>query len=73
MFERLYLFLRNLAYKNRLRIRAGNELRLPSSTQRRLKKVTIKLGGRNNRLVIGEGVTEIFQDQTRGHFHITAT
>lgn len=56
MFERLYLFLRNLAYKNRLRIRVGNELCLPLCTQRCLKKVTIKLGGRNNRLVIGEGV-----------------
>jgi acetyltransferase-like isoleucine patch superfamily enzyme len=55
MLERLYLFLRNLVYKNRRRIRAGNQLILPISAERLLKKVTIKLGGCNNRLIIGEG------------------
>ena len=29
MFEPVYLFLRNLAYKNRLRIKPGNDLTLP--------------------------------------------
>ncbi|WP_044870728.1 acyltransferase [Pseudomonas sp. LFM046] len=56
MFERLYLRLRNLAYKNRFRIKAGNTLDLPVSAQRQMKKITVKLGGRNNRLIVGEGV-----------------
>ncbi|MBA4290987.1 MAG: transferase [Pseudomonas sp.] len=56
MFERLYLSLRNLAYKNRLKIKFGNRIELPRSSERLLKKVTIKLAGRNNRLVFGEGV-----------------
>lgn len=56
MFERLYLSLRNLAYKNRLKIKSGNRIELPRSSERLLKKVTIKLAGRNNRLVFGEGV-----------------
>lgn len=55
MLERLYLSLRNLAYKNRRTIKGGNHLLLPVSAERLLKKVTIKLGGRNNRLVVGEG------------------
>jgi acetyltransferase-like isoleucine patch superfamily enzyme len=55
MFERLFLILRNLAYKNRLKIKAGNTLDLPLSVQRQMKKVTVKLIGRNNRLVVGEG------------------
>lgn len=55
--QRLILFLRNLAYKNRRRIRPGNELHLPVSSERRMKKTTIKLRGRNNRLVIAENVT----------------
>ncbi len=56
MFRRPYLFLRNLAYKNRRKIKAGNSLEIPFSAERLMKKVTIKLGGRNNRLVLGEGV-----------------
>lgn len=55
--QRLILFLRNLAYKNRRRIRPGNELHLPVSSERQMKKTTIKLRGRNNRLVIAENVT----------------
>lgn len=55
--QRLILFLRNLAYKNRRHVRPGNELHLPVSSERRMKKTTIKLRGRNNRLVIGENVT----------------
>jgi len=55
--QRLILFLRNLVYKNRRYIRAGNHLQLPVSSERRLKKTTIKLRGSNNRLVIGEDVT----------------
>ncbi|MNZ96090.1 Galactoside O-acetyltransferase [compost metagenome] len=54
MLERVYLSLRNLAYKNRRAIKGGNQLILPTSAERLLKKVTIKLGGRNNRLVVGE-------------------
>ena len=56
MFEKLYLYLRNLAYKNRFKIKSGNRLELPVSAQRQMKKITVKLGGRNNRLVVGEGV-----------------
>lgn len=56
MFERLYLSLRNLLYKNRLKIKSGNRFDIPQSSERLLKKVTIKLAGRNNRLVFGEGV-----------------
>lgn len=56
MLQRLALNLRNLAYKNRRTIKAGNRLELPPSSERNLKKVTIKLGGRNNRLIIGENV-----------------
>lgn len=56
MLQRLYLSLRHLAYKNRRQLKPGNLLQLPLSAERRLKKVTIKLGGRNNRLLIGEDV-----------------
>lgn len=56
MFERLYLLLHHLAYRNRRRVKADNHLQLPLSAQRLMKKVTIKLAGRNNRLVLGEGV-----------------
>lgn len=55
MLQRLYFKLRNLAYKNRRHIKPGNQLQLPASAEALMKKVTIKLGGRNNRLVIGEG------------------
>ena len=55
MFERLFLSLRDLIYKNRRRIKPGNRVEIPRSAQRLMKKVTIKLGGRNNRLVLGEG------------------
>lgn len=52
----IYLWLRNYAYKNRFRIKGSNELTLPTSCERLLKKVTIKVGGKNNRLILGEGV-----------------
>lgn len=55
MFERIRLALRDLIYKNRRRIKSGNQVEIPPSAQRLMKKVTIKLGGRNNRLVLGEG------------------
>lgn len=51
------LWLRHLLYKNRRQVRAGNQLVLPASSAQRLKKTTIKLRGRNNRLLIGENVT----------------
>lgn len=53
--QRLYFILRNLLYKNRRKIRPGNQLEIPASVERLMKKVTIKLSGRNNRLVVGEG------------------
>lgn len=56
MFEKLFLRLRNLAYKNRFKIKSGNKLEIPLSAQRQMKKITVKLGGRNNRLIVGEGV-----------------
>jgi acetyltransferase-like isoleucine patch superfamily enzyme len=55
MFEPLLLSLRDLIYKNRRRIKPGNRVEIPRSAQRLMKKVTIKLGGHNNRLVLGEG------------------
>jgi len=55
--ESVLLWLRNLAYKNRRQVKAGNQLQLSVSSERRLKKTTIKLRGCNNRLVIGENVT----------------
>lgn len=57
MLQRLALKLRNLAYKNRRLLKHGNRLELPESSERNLKKTTIKLRGSNNRLVIGENVT----------------
>lgn len=36
---RLILLLRNLVYKNRRYIRAGNLLQLPASSEQRLKKL----------------------------------
>ncbi len=57
MLQQLALRLHHLFYKNRRMIRPGNRLELPTSSERNLKKVTIKLRGRNNRLVIGENVT----------------
>jgi acetyltransferase-like isoleucine patch superfamily enzyme len=55
MFQRIYLQLRNFAYRNQRVIQAGNSLEMPASAERRMKKVTLKLRGRNNRLVLGEG------------------
>lgn len=54
--RRLSLCLRNMAYKNRRYISVGNWMQLPLSSERNLKKTTIKLHGRNNRLLIGENV-----------------
>lgn len=51
------IWLRNLLYKNRFQISSGNRLQLPSSSERLLKKVKIKLRGKNNQLLIGENVT----------------
>ncbi|AOE87801.1 hypothetical protein [Pseudomonas sp. TCU-HL1] len=45
MLEQLYLRLRNLAYKNRFKIKSGNKLEIPVSAQRQMKKITVKLGG----------------------------
>ncbi|MDP9938456.1 acyltransferase [Ectopseudomonas alcaliphila] len=56
MSIRLLTRARNLIYKNRLVIKAGNHLRLPFSTERAMKRVTLKLGGKNNRIVFGEHV-----------------
>ncbi len=56
MFQRLYLLARNVLYKNRRKVKPGNQLQLPTSVEQRMKKVTIKLGGRNNRLLLAEGV-----------------
>ena len=56
MLTRLYLWAWNLIYKNRFTLKSGNELALPEDVARKMKRVTIKLGGRNNRLIFGEGV-----------------
>ena len=56
MLQRLKLWLHNLAYKNRRNVRAGNQLQLPLGSAQLMKKVRIKLGGCNNRLLIGENV-----------------
>ena len=57
MLQQLKLWLHNVAYKNRRSVRAGNHLQLPASSAQRMKKVRIKLGGENNRLLIGQNVT----------------
>ena len=57
ILQRLITALRNLGYKNRFQIKAGNTLSLPPSSERLLKKVTIKLRGSNNRLCLGAPVT----------------
>lgn len=55
MLQRIYLALRNLAYKNRRQVRSGNQLKLPRSAERLMKKTTIRLRGSNNQLIFGEG------------------
>lgn len=57
MLQQLKLWLHNMAYKNRRSVRSGNHLQLPLSSAQRMKKVRIKLGGENNRLVVGNNVT----------------
>lgn len=57
MLQQLKLWLHNVAYKNRRSVRAGNHFQLPESSAQRMKKVRIKLGGENNRLLIGQNVT----------------
>ena len=57
MLQQLKLWLHNVAYKNWRSVRAGNHLQLPASSAQRMKKVRIKLGGENNRLLIGQNVT----------------
>lgn len=47
---------RNLIYKNRLAVKSGNRLYLPISTEQMMKRVTLKLGGKNNRVIFGEHV-----------------
>jgi acetyltransferase-like isoleucine patch superfamily enzyme len=64
MFQFLYLLLRDIAYKNRFRINSNNSLEIHQSVRNKMKKVTIKLRGRNNRLVIGEN-TEITNCEIR--------
>lgn len=53
---RLLNRVRNFIYKNRLVVKAGNRLHLPVSTEQMMKRVTLKLGGKNNRIVFGEDV-----------------
>ncbi len=55
MLARFYLWTWNLIYKNRFIRKPGNELTLPVDVARKMKRVTIKLGGHSNRLVFGEG------------------
>lgn len=55
MLQRIYLALRNLAYKNRRQVGSGNQMLLPRTAERLMKKTTIRLKGRNNQLLIGEG------------------
>lgn len=57
MLYKLAIILRNLVYKNRRHITGTNTLFLPSSSELRFKKTTIKLRGENNKLVVGENVT----------------
>jgi hypothetical protein len=58
MLQQLKLWLHSVTYKNRRSVRAGNHLQLPASSAQRMKKVRIKLGGENNRLLIGKNVTQ---------------
>ena len=55
MLRKVFLLLRNIIYKNRRQIASGNKFQLPRSAEQLMKKTTIKVRGRNNQLVIGEG------------------
>lgn len=56
MLQALFLALRDLLRKNRFRLQPSNRLVLPPSSRRGMKKATIKLGGTDNCLVVGEDV-----------------
>lgn len=56
MLQGLIFFLRHLVYKNRRSVGRSSTLILPPSSEKRLKKTRIKLGGKNNQLIIGENV-----------------
>lgn len=47
--------IRNIFYRNKLTVERGNQLVLPASAASRLKKTRIKIRGKNNRLIVGEG------------------
>lgn len=57
ILSRLFITLRNVVYKNRKQIAAGNHLALPPSTEERMKKTTIKIKGTNNSLSFGQNCT----------------
>lgn len=57
MFFRILIALRNIVYKNRKSIATGNQVNLPPSTEKRMKKSTIKIKGQGNTLTIGEHCT----------------
>lgn len=50
----IYYVVRDFLYKNRFDVKSGNRVDIPASAQRELKKIKIKVGGKNNRLVVGE-------------------
>ena len=57
MLSSLCQYLHDLIYKNRRFIKPNNTVEIPACTRKSMKKVTIKVGGRNNRLILAPGVT----------------
>ena len=57
MLSSLCQYLRDLIYKNRRFIKPGNTVEISGCARKNMKKVTIKVGGRNNRLIVSPCVT----------------
>ena len=55
LFKQIYWRLRDLFYRNRWHIEAGNSVVVSDSARSALKKTTIKVRGKGNRLIIGDG------------------
>lgn len=55
LFKQIYWRLRDLFYRNRWHIEADNSVVVSDSARSALKKTTIKVRGKGNRLIIGDG------------------
>lgn len=55
LLKRIYWWLRDIVYRNHWYIEAGNSVLVSDSARSLLKKTTIKVRGKGNRLVFGDG------------------